>query len=147
MSDELATDEAEADEFEVDTLRDERLEAEENADGKHGPPAGYGGVGRDEVVFDIGDEADSEEEGDMGRQADNKGKKGRKSDEEEAIGEVASETGEVFHRHTVVDETVVSVCSRFATIRTFRVRQVEDFQSSQIRGEVTVHNGYTAGYR
>jgi hypothetical protein len=87
MSDELATDEAEADEFEVDTLRDERLEAEENADGKHGPPAGYGGVGRDEVVFDIGDEADSEEEGDMGRQADNKGKKGRKSDEEEAIGE------------------------------------------------------------
>lgn len=90
MSDELATDEAEADEFEVDTLRAERLEAEERADGdKHGPPAGYGGVGRDEVVFDIGDEVDSDEEGDMGRQADGKAaKKGRRShDEEAAIGD------------------------------------------------------------
>lgn len=86
MSDELATDEAEADEFEVDTLRNDRLEAEENADGKFGPPAGYGGVGRDEVVFDIGDEGDSDEEGDMGRQAETKTKKSRKSDEEEAIG-------------------------------------------------------------
>lgn len=87
MSDELATDEAEADEFEVDTLRNDRLEAEENADGKHGPPSGYGGVGQDEVVFDIGDEADSEEEGDMGRQPAPTAKKARKSDEAEAIGD------------------------------------------------------------
>lgn len=67
MSDELATDEADADEFEIDTLRDNRLEDEEHADGKDGPPRGYNGVGNDEVVFDIGEEADSEEEGDVGR--------------------------------------------------------------------------------
>lgn len=66
MSDELATDEADADEFEIDTLRDNRLEDEEHADGKDGP-AGYNGVGNDGVVFDIGEEADSEEEGDVGR--------------------------------------------------------------------------------
>lgn len=68
MSDELATDEADADEFEIDTLRDNRLEDEEHADGKDGPPRGYNGVGHDEVVFDIGDEADSDEEGDVSRQ-------------------------------------------------------------------------------
>lgn len=67
MSDELATDEADADEFEIDTLRDNRLEDEEHADGKDGPPTGYNGVGNDEVVFDIGEEADSDEEGDVGR--------------------------------------------------------------------------------
>lgn len=66
MSDELATDEADADEFEVDTLRRERLEDEERADRKSraGPDAssGYDGVRRDEVVFDIGDEGDDSDE-------------------------------------------------------------------------------------
>jgi hypothetical protein len=62
MSDELATDEADADEFEVDTLRRERLEDEERAEGKDGVPAGYGGVRGDDVVFDIGEEADSDDE-------------------------------------------------------------------------------------
>ena len=62
MSDELATDEADADEFEVDTLHHDRLEAEERADGKDGAPSGYGGVNRDDVVFDIGDEGDESDD-------------------------------------------------------------------------------------
>lgn len=83
MSDELATDEADADEFEIDTLRDNRLEDEEHTDGKDGPPRGYNGVGNDEVVFDIGEEADSEEEGDVGRNGpSNKGKKDEGTREE-----------------------------------------------------------------
>lgn len=47
MSDEIATDEADAEEYEVQTLT--RLEAEERADGKDGP-SGYGGVATDDVV-------------------------------------------------------------------------------------------------
>jgi flagellar biosynthesis/type III secretory pathway M-ring protein FliF/YscJ len=74
MSDELATDEADADEYEIDTLRDNRLEDEERADGKNGPPSSsgaYNGVGNDGVVFDIGEEGedDSEDEGDVGKTA------------------------------------------------------------------------------
>ena len=62
MSDEIATDEAGADEYEIHTLRNDRLEAEENADGKTGPPGNYSGVRRDEVVFDIGEEGESDDE-------------------------------------------------------------------------------------
>ena len=78
MSDELATDEADADEFEIDTLHHDRLEAEERADGKDGPPLGYGGVNRDDVVFDIGDEGD-ESDDDIARAA---GKKSSRKSEE-----------------------------------------------------------------
>lgn len=88
MSDELATDEADADEFEIGTLRDNRLEDEENADGTDGPPRGYNGVGNDEVVFDIGEEADSDEEGDVGRNASGgSANKKRKSDDDDGTRE------------------------------------------------------------
>lgn len=87
MSDELATDEADADEFEVDTLHHDRLEAEERADGKDGVPGvgggRYGGVNRDDVVFDIGDEGEEDSDADEPRGGSGSGReKARLSDEE-----------------------------------------------------------------
>jgi len=78
MSDELATDEADADDFEVETLTRDRLEAEDGRDkdeerrlGGGGP--GYIGLRNDSVVFDIGDDhdhddgdGDGDDEGDSG---------------------------------------------------------------------------------
>ena len=85
MSDEIATDEAGADEYEIHTLRNDRLEAEENADGKTGPPGNYSGVRRDEVVFDIGEEGESDDEhAGSSKQAATPAQKRRDSDIENA---------------------------------------------------------------
>lgn len=99
MSDELATDEADVDEFEIDTLHHDRLEAEERADGKDGTPGGsasgkYGGVNRDDVVFDIGDDgedSDDEGRGGGGGGGGGGGRKARLSDEEEGGGRSSEE--------------------------------------------------------
>lgn len=93
MSDELATDEADADEFEVDTLRNNRLDEEEGADGKDGVPGSikggrYNGVSRDEVVFDIGDEGDSDDDS-HAKNGVQLGRKARRSDESGGDGDEA----------------------------------------------------------
>lgn len=63
MSDELATDEADAEDFEIGSLTRSRLHAEEGRDGDKSDDEyddGVGHVREDNMVFDIGEDEDEE---------------------------------------------------------------------------------------